>query len=81
VDGNYTVTSTYNVQFIGSFPDHPWEKVWKAKVEPKYRLFFPWLLIQRKILTSDKFIRQGGQAKPCLAAMQNANGITKAPGG
>ena len=41
MDGNYTVTSTYNVQFIGSFPDHPWEKVWKAKVEPKYRLFFP----------------------------------------
>jgi len=62
-DGNYTVKSAYNVQFIGTFPDHDWETVWKSKVEPKCR-FFCWLLLQRKILTSDKIIWRGGQADP-----------------
>lgn len=55
-DGDYSVRSAYNAQWIGSFSDHPWDKVWKAKVEPKCR-FFSGLLLQTKILTSDKIIR------------------------
>ena len=47
----------------------------KAKVEPKCR-FFSWLLLQRKILTSDKIIWRGGQAD-----MHNRNWITKTSGG
>ncbi|WVZ66580.1 LOW QUALITY PROTEIN: hypothetical protein U9M48_015779 [Paspalum notatum var. saurae] len=54
---------TFDAQFIGSYSNHQWEKVWKAKVEPKCR-FFVWLLLQQKILTSDKILRRGGQANP-----------------
>jgi len=71
-DGNYTVKSAYNVQFIGSFPDHDWEKVWKAKVEPKCRFF---LLVVAPAKDSD--FRQDNTARwpsrPYLQAMHNRN--------
>ena len=56
-DSYHHLTEDRNPQF----PDHDWETVWNAKVEPKCR-FFCWLLFQRKILTSDKITRRGAQA-------------------
>ncbi|WVZ92280.1 hypothetical protein U9M48_038358 [Paspalum notatum var. saurae] len=61
--GEYTAKSAYDAQFFGSYSAYQWEKIWKAKVEPKCR-FFMWLLLQQKILTSDKILRRGGQANP-----------------
>jgi len=71
-DGKFSVRSAYNVRFIGSISDHPWEKIWTAKVEPKCR-FICWLLLQRKILTSDKIIRRGGQANPTCQLCRTEN--------
>ncbi|KAJ1277359.1 hypothetical protein BS78_05G288800 [Paspalum vaginatum] len=62
-DGKYTAKSAYDIQFIGSYPDFNWTKIWKSKMEPKCR-FFTWLLLQRKIWTEDNIIRRGGQSDP-----------------
>jgi hypothetical protein len=34
-NGEYTVNSAYSVQFQGSHPLFPYNKLWKAKTEPK----------------------------------------------
>ncbi|WVZ91118.1 hypothetical protein U9M48_037331 [Paspalum notatum var. saurae] len=36
--GEYTVKLAYDAQFIGSYSNHQWKKVWKAKVESKCRM-------------------------------------------
>jgi len=60
-NGIYSAASAYDVQFIGSFADERWNKVWHMKVENKCR-FFMWLLLQCKLPTADRIIRRGGTA-------------------
>ena len=60
-DGNYSSRSAYAVQFWGSHPDFAWKRIWNLKVENKCK-FFLWLLLQQKIMTSDRIIKRGGQA-------------------
>lgn len=49
-----------NTLFIGSFADHDWARIWKLEVEPKCHLF-TCLLLQWRLPTADRIIRQGGQ--------------------
>jgi hypothetical protein len=58
----YSARSVYDAQFVRTFPDHNWRKVWKIKAEPKC-CFFIWLL-QLKLSTADRIIKRGGQADP-----------------
>jgi hypothetical protein len=60
-NGIYSGRSAYRVQFIGSFADHEWSKLWQSKVENKCK-FFSWLLLQNKLWTADRIIRHRGQA-------------------
>jgi len=52
-----------NTLFIGSFADHDWPRIWKLKEEPKCHLF-TCLLLQWRLPTADRIIRQGGQWNP-----------------
>jgi hypothetical protein len=61
--GKYSARSAYDAQFVGTFPNHNWRKVWKIKAEPKC-CFFIWLLLQLKLPTADRIIKRGGQADP-----------------
>ena len=60
-DGNFTVKSTYRVQFWGACIPERLGSIWKAKVENKYR-FFTWLILQDRLPTADRIIGRGGQA-------------------
>jgi hypothetical protein len=62
-NGVYTSRSAYHAQFIGSYTDYEWNRVWTEKGENKCR-FFAWLLLQNKIWTSDRITRNGEQANP-----------------
>jgi hypothetical protein len=59
----YTSKSAYWAQFLGSYADYDWKRIWKSNVEPKCR-FFAWLLLHHKLWTADRIIRHGGQANP-----------------
>jgi len=56
----------------GSIKDYKWEDIWKTKVENKCK-FFLWLLLQRKLLTSDRIIKRGGQANPICQLCRTRN--------
>jgi hypothetical protein len=43
--GNYTASSAYSAQFLGSFADGDWSSLWKGRAENKCKLF-AWLLMQ-----------------------------------
>jgi hypothetical protein len=59
-NGHYTSKLAYNMQFVGSFVDFNWARLWSSKVEKKCQ-FFCWLLIQNKAWTADRIARFGGQ--------------------
>jgi hypothetical protein len=61
VDGQYSSLSAYQMQFVGAFAEFAWDQVWKLKVEAKCK-FFCWLLLQNKLWTSDRIIKNGEQA-------------------
>jgi hypothetical protein len=59
--GKYSAKSAYSVQFHGSFADHNWQSIWKAKAENKCK-FFCWLALQNRLWTADRIIKHGGQS-------------------
>jgi hypothetical protein len=58
--------------FKVSIQDYSWDKVWKIKVENKCK-FFLWLLLQRKLLTTDRIIKRGGRANPVCQLCRTRN--------
>jgi hypothetical protein len=53
--------SAYHTQFIGTFADHEWYRLWKSKAENKCK-FFSWLLLQNRLwTTADRIVRHGEQ--------------------
>jgi hypothetical protein len=46
--GRYSAQSAYAVQFMGSFVDHSWDRLWAAHVENKCKLFC-WLFLQNRL--------------------------------
>jgi hypothetical protein len=61
-NGAYSPNSAYHAQFIGTFADHEWQRVWKSKVDNKCNLFAAWLLLQNRLWTADRILRHGDQA-------------------
>jgi hypothetical protein len=59
-NGRFSTSSAYRVQFIGSYADHDWSKLWQAKVENKCK-FHLWILLQNRLWTADRINRHGGQ--------------------
>jgi hypothetical protein len=55
--------SAYQVQFQGSIAETVWETIWKAKVETKCKIFL-WLLLQRRLPTTDRIIQRGNSSNP-----------------
>ena len=62
-DGNYTAKSAYNVQFLGSYSHFNGESIWKAESEGKHK-FFAWLMVQCKLLTTDKLLARHWPCNP-----------------
>jgi hypothetical protein len=56
-DSIYSVSSTYEVQFRGSFAPFPAKSIWKAKAELKVR-FFGWLVLHNKIMTVNNMLKR-----------------------
>jgi mannosylglycoprotein endo-beta-mannosidase len=66
----YTANSAYQVQFQGSIAETDWETIWKAKVKTKCKIFL-WLLLQRRLPTTDRIIQRGNSANPLCTLCQN----------
>jgi hypothetical protein len=65
-NGEYTASSAYSVQFQGSHPPFRSKKLWKARTEPKVKIF-AWTMMHQKILTADNLEIRGMQHDPlCL---------------
>jgi hypothetical protein len=62
-NGQYSTKLAYTIQFAGSFGEHEWNKMWRAKLENKCK-FFSWLLLQNKLWTADRLIKHGAIANP-----------------
>ncbi|WVZ97032.1 hypothetical protein U9M48_042597 [Paspalum notatum var. saurae] len=57
-DGIFSVKSAYRAQFLGSFRHLKADLIWKARTEPKCKIF-AWILLQNKILTADNLAVRG----------------------
>jgi len=53
--GEYTTKYAYDAQFVESYSHCQGHSIWKADSEGKHK-FFAWLLVQSKILTTDKLM-------------------------
>jgi hypothetical protein len=51
-DGQYTTQSGYKIQFVGGRMKISMCHIWRAKTEPKVKIF-AWMLLQYKILTTN----------------------------
>jgi hypothetical protein len=62
-NGIYSANSAYKIQFTGSIQDNRVNFIWRAKTENKCK-FFGWLMVQKKVLTSDKLQIRGWDNSP-----------------
>jgi mannosylglycoprotein endo-beta-mannosidase len=53
INGEYSSKSAYRAQLQGSYFSFDVDSIWKAHAESKHK-FFGWLLVQSKLLTTDK---------------------------
>jgi hypothetical protein len=63
VDGEYTAQSAYKIQFEGSRRKPVMMQIWKAKTEPKCKVF-AWLLLHQKVLTANNLAKRGWPHDP-----------------
>jgi hypothetical protein len=79
-DGNYSASSAYHAQFMGSFPKFAANKIWTALAEPKCKLF-SWLALHGKLLTADMLAIRGWPHDPscplCLSSPETAKHLCK----
>lgn len=62
-DGQYSTQSAYRIQFLGRHKKPALTPIWKAKAEPKCRIF-AWILPQHKILTANNLAKRGWPHDP-----------------
>jgi hypothetical protein len=79
-DGNYSASSAYKAQFLGSHLSFAAQKIWSAHAEPKCKLF-AWLALHGKLLTADMLAIRGWTHDPvcplCRRAPETAVHICK----
>jgi hypothetical protein len=56
-DGKYSVSSTYDCQFIGSIIQFPATSIWQAASKPKCR-FFAWLVMHDRVPTANNLLKK-----------------------
>jgi hypothetical protein len=56
-NGKYSVSSTYECQFLRSIINFPAIDVWKARIEQKCK-FFSWLVLHNRVLTTDNMLKR-----------------------
>jgi hypothetical protein len=75
-NGRYSARSAYAAHFAGSYCSFDCMAIWKAKTEGKHK-FFAWLLVQSKILTTNKLITRSWPCNPtcllCDQELESAN--------
>jgi hypothetical protein len=65
--GEYTIASTYDIQFLGTFPMfNNATTIWKAKIEAKCR-FFTWIAVWKKVPISDNLMKKNWLCDPTCA--------------
>jgi hypothetical protein len=65
--GEYTTTSAYDIQFLGTFPMfNNATTIWKAKTRAKCR-FFAWLAVWKKAPTTDNLMKKNWSCDPSCA--------------
>lgn len=57
-DGYYSAKSAYHFQFLTRMPQPRPEQIWRAKAEPRVKLYM-WLLLQNSNWTSDRLRCRG----------------------
>ncbi|WVZ91565.1 hypothetical protein U9M48_037717 [Paspalum notatum var. saurae] len=62
-DGIFTVSSAYKAQFLGSYSHIKANFVWRARAEPKCKIF-AWILLQDKLLTANNLAARGWPHQP-----------------
>jgi hypothetical protein len=62
-DGRYSVASTYECQFLGSFSKFPAPEIWKASSDPKAK-FFAWLVMHNRVLTAENMLTKNWSCNP-----------------
>lgn len=75
-DGQYSTKTAYNAQFAGSFCRFKTNKIWKAKVENKCKVFC-WLLVLNKINTVDSLTRKGWHHNAVCVSGKKAAGYRR----
>jgi hypothetical protein len=69
-NGMYSSKSAYRVQFRGSYCSFNSKAIWSATIEGKHKSFL-WLLIQNKVLTSDRLLVRNWPCDPvCILCDQ-----------
>jgi hypothetical protein len=57
-DGKYTVTTTYECQFLGTMIHFLAKSIWRGITGPKCK-FFAWLFLHDRVLTTHNLIKRG----------------------
>jgi hypothetical protein len=70
-DGQYTTQSAYQIQFRGQYKKLASTPIWRAKAEPKFRIF-AWILLQHKILTANNLAKRGWPHEPVCKLCQTS---------
>jgi hypothetical protein len=56
-NAQFSVASTYDYHFQGSFSHFPAEGIWQVAAAPKCK-FFAWLVMHGRVLTADNMIKK-----------------------
>lgn len=71
-NGEYSATSAYRVQFLGSTSTTMNKTIWKVWAPPKVK-FFSWLTIQNRIWTADRLEKRGWENCGLCTLCKRAN--------
>jgi len=75
-DGQYSASSAYRLQFMGTNPSRTADITWKTKAPPKCR-FFTWLMLQNRIWTAARLlIRQWANDCFCQLCVRNLETVS-----
>jgi len=70
-DGEYTASGAYRIQLKGRFKKISITPVWRAKAEPKCKIF-AWILLHCKIVIADNLKRRGWPHDPLCKLCNSA---------